>query len=95
MILLTSAPRAWANKVLQYLKIDDCFEIKFTGDQFKSKEDIFRILAQRYNPANITSIGDQEKTDLLPAQELGMRTLKINNPTEIEDMMYIGGILAH
>ena len=95
MILLTAAPNIWAKNVLAFLGVDNCFEVQYTGEQFQSKEEIFRMLAKRYKPGRMISIGDQDETDILPAQKYGITTLKINNPDYIEQMRDFGLIASH
>lgn len=82
-ILLTSAPRIWAKRVLSFLGLTEQFEEIFTGDQYKNKSEIFQMLAARYNPNNITSVGDQEKTDIEPAQQVGIKGILILKPSDI------------
>jgi len=80
--VLTAAPKVWAEKVLSFLQIRGLFaEALFTGDLTVHKPDqqAFLQLAQFWNlePTAILAIGDQEKTDILPAKSLGMQTLRI------------------
>jgi len=84
LILLTSAPQIWANNVMDFLGIMEDFEAIYTGEQFDKKERIFTMLAARYKPKNITSIGDQERTDIKPARDLGMNTLLITGPNDLD-----------
>lgn len=44
------------------------------------------LLAGRYKPENIISVGDQYETDLKPAQKLGMRTLQVKNPKDLKPL---------
>lgn len=83
LVLLTSAPRVWAKKVLEFLEVSDLFETIYTGDQYKTKKDIFQILASRYKPENILSVGDQKNTDIIPAQELGMKGFLLSKPDDL------------
>ena len=92
---MTSAPRVWAKNVLAFLGVTDCFEAIYTGDQFQTKEDVFKMLAGRYNPSQMLSVGDQEETDIIPARKYGISGFQVKNPQDLEDIMYIGGILAH
>ncbi|QQG44206.1 MAG: HAD hydrolase-like protein [Candidatus Roizmanbacteria bacterium] len=84
LVLLTSAPRIWAQQVLKFLRVKDCFESLYTGEQYGRKDEIFLILAGRYQPENIISIGDQVTTDIDPAQQLGMETLLVKDPKDLE-----------
>lgn len=100
-ILLTSAPRIWANNVLAYLGADRYFEAIYTGEQYGTKAEIFRILAGRYNPDKMLSVGDQEETDILPALQCGMNEWLIENPNDLKDLlirkelMYVWPIWCH
>ncbi len=83
LILLTSAPSVWQEKVIEYLGLTGKFETIYTGTDFSTKEEIFAILSQRYNPNKMISIGDQEKTDITPAQKYGIKGLLVKNPKDI------------
>lgn len=81
-LLLTAAPRMWADKVLQHLNIADVFgENIITGEPDIRKPDpaVFLQAAKQLDthPANITSIGDQNYSDIVPAKSLGMTTVII------------------
>jgi FMN phosphatase YigB (HAD superfamily) len=82
-ILLTAAPRIWAEKVLNYIGVSELFEVKYTGDQFGTKAEIFEMLAGRYQPENIISVGDQEQTDIVPAQKFGISGILVQNPPDL------------
>lgn len=80
--LLTTAPRVWAIKVLAYLNIEDAFDDRiYTGEPDLRKPDpqVFQNIADDFEvkPSQVFSIGDQEKTDIAPAQAIGMRTIRI------------------
>lgn len=83
LILVTSAPRVWQKQVIEYLGLEDSFETIYTGEQFGTKDEIFRMLAKRYKPENMLSVGDQEKTDILPANALGMKTFLVSSPADL------------
>lgn len=72
LILLTAAPRAWAKNVLEYLGLEDAFEAVYSGESYGRKQEVMEVLAGRYNPSNMVSIGDQMTSDILPAEALGM-----------------------
>jgi putative hydrolase of the HAD superfamily len=81
-LLLTAAPQAWASKVLRYLNIADIFgENIITGEPDIRKPDpaVFLQAAKQLgaHPSNITSIGDQNYSDIVPAKSLGMTTILI------------------
>jgi FMN phosphatase YigB (HAD superfamily) len=88
LILLTSAPKIWAEKVLTFLGIKDKFETIYSGEDYKFKTEIFQKISRLYQPENITSVGDQEKTDIQPAADLGFKTLLIKNPQDISLISY-------
>ena len=82
--LLTAAPKIWTERVLKHLNVDTLFapNILF-GDQdirkpdpqaFQQAADILAV-----SPRRLVSVGDQEHTDILPAQSLGMLTVRIGN----------------
>ncbi len=84
LILLTSAPRVWQEKVIKYLGIGGLFESIYTGEDFGTKEEIFAMLSERYIPNRMVSIGDQENTDIIPAQKYGIKGLLIKNPEDLQ-----------
>jgi FMN phosphatase YigB (HAD superfamily) len=88
-ILLTSAPRIWAERVLDYLEITDVFEQVFTAEEYGSKEEVFAIMAGRYEPSNIVSIGDQESTDILPAKKYGINGFLVTSPSDFDELVTI------
>jgi len=83
LILLTSAPKIWTQRVLKYLKLSNDFESIYSGEQFDQKEEIFKILAKRYKPENIISVGNQPDSDIKPAQKLGMKAFLIKTPRDL------------
>lgn len=88
--LLTAAPRIWATRVLSFLDIDSVFgEMVFTGepDERKPNPVVFQNIATVFNenPKNIFSIGDQEDSDILPAKQVGMRTVRIGSSETAAD----------
>lgn len=89
LILVTSAPRVWMKRVLETLGIQDAFELIFTGEQFGTKNEIFKRLAGWYVPSNVVSIGDQEKTDITPAKAYGFRTLLVTSPAEVSNILNV------
>jgi putative hydrolase of the HAD superfamily len=79
-LLLTAAPRTWAQKVLEHLGLSDVFgENIITGDPDirKPNPQVFSLAAAKLgvHPSKIVSVGDQNETDILPAKSLGMTTL--------------------
>lgn len=86
-ILLTAAPQAWALNLLEYLDVCALFEKVYTGEMYGTKDEIFGMLAARYKPENMLSIGDQQKTDIEPAQKLGMKTLLVTSPLDLKQIL--------
>ena len=85
--LLTSAPRVWATRVLNYIDIVNTFDnLLFTGEPDIRKPNpkvflgIARILG--LSASQIVSIGDQEYSDIIPAKEVGMRTVRIGKDVQ-------------
>lgn len=87
LVLLTSAPKIWQQRVINYLGLNEAFEVVYTGESYGKKDEIFNILSQRYNSENITSVGDQEKTDIIPAKQVGIKGLLVNNPNDVEKLL--------
>lgn len=80
--LLTSAPRVWATRVLEYIDVVNMFDdLIFTGepDIRKPNPKVFLAIAKilGLDTSQIVSIGDQEYSDIIPAKEVGMRTVRI------------------
>ena len=89
--VLTAAPRIWAERVLEALQVREIFgQALFTGDPDTRKPDpkAFEQFVDlwKLDPEEILSIGDQEFSDILPAQAIGMKTLRIakNAQTQAE-----------
>lgn len=87
LILLTSAPSVWQIKVIEYLGLSKLFESVFTGENFLDKGEVFKLLSLKYNSQNLISIGDQEKTDIIPAKNFGIRGVLIDSPKKIEMLL--------
>ena len=86
LILLTSSPKIWQEKVIRYLGLDNVFESIYTGEEFGKKDEIFKLLSEKYIPSEIISIGDQKKTDIDPALEYGIKGILIKNPNDLEKL---------
>jgi FMN phosphatase YigB (HAD superfamily) len=89
--VLTSAPRVWAVNALKYLKVYNSVKnALFTGepDIRKPNPEAFMQIADFFGvpPQRIYSVGDQEKTDIIPAKSLGMKTILIGGKSEIADI---------
>ncbi len=82
--VLTASPRVWAEKALSYLGIrEHVGERLFTGepDERKPSPLAFQTVlsALGAKPENSLSVGDQIRTDILPAKSLGMRTVLVGS----------------
>lgn len=83
LILISDAPQIWIDNVLGQLGIAYLFEKEiFSGDgnNRKSFGNRFNSISQYYNilPERIISVGDQENTDIIPACNLGFKTILIS-----------------
>jgi len=87
LILLTGAPTVWQQTVLAYLGLEDHFSEIYTADTFKNKKEIFEKLALRFPPSNTLSVGDQLHTDIEPAAEVGLQTLHVKSPNDLETLL--------
>ncbi|HSX00008.1 MAG TPA: HAD family hydrolase [Patescibacteria group bacterium] len=90
--LLTAAPKIWAERVLEYLGVRSHFGTNvLCGDQDVRKPDpqVFQQVADMlgFRPEQLISIGDQEHTDILPAQTLGMITVRIGGYSTNADFL--------
>lgn len=84
--LLTAAPEVWAARVLDHLSVQPFFGTHILyGDQDvrKPNPQAFQQIADMLgvDPRSIISIGDQEYSDIVPAQTLGMLTVRIGANT--------------
>lgn len=85
--LLTSAPRVWASRVLRYIDVINKFDgLIFTGesDIRKPNPKVFLAIAKTLGLEGnqIVSIGDQEYSDIIPAKQVGMRTVRIGKDVQ-------------
>ncbi len=88
--ILTGAPKIWARKTLEYLKVYDIVaNTLFTGEPdirkpnplaFQQVLDYFRVL-----PEQAISIGDQESTDIIPARKLRIKTILLGSDCKSAD----------
>lgn len=82
--ILTQAPEIWARKVLKFLNISEHVGAKMTtGEQDLRKPDpkVFQNIADYFKVPNekVYSIGDQEHTDIIPAKNIGMKTVIVGS----------------
>jgi len=87
-LLLTSAPRIWADRVLELAGVRGLFEQEFTAENYTTKQTVFKMLAGRYDPSRVISIGDQEHSDILPARALGMQTKLVTSPRDLATLQW-------
>lgn len=90
-VVLTAAPRVWAERVLEYLDVAELFaERLLTGEPDVRKPDpaAFQQALELLEaaPEQAVSVGDQNHSDILPAKRLGMTTVRIG--PEIGDADY-------
>ena len=90
LVILTSAPRIWAESALKYLDVYDLFENNiFSGEPDIRKPNplVFQKILETYkiDPLNACSIGDQEKTDIIPAKSLGIKTIIVGSKSSYAD----------
>lgn len=83
-IVLTSGPAAWAKPALAYIGLGSFFgERIITGEQDirKPQHAVFEQAASMLgcDAAHVVSVGDQDATDIIPARELGMLTVRIGS----------------
>lgn len=87
--ILTTAPRIWADKVIDNLGIRDNFEYVQTGepDHRKPLKDAYWHLLDQMDikPERGIMIGDQEDHDIIPANEIGMKTVYLGGESDIAD----------
>jgi FMN phosphatase YigB (HAD superfamily) len=81
-VLLTAAPRVWAERVLRHLDVADIFGDRIISGEPDIRKPNARVFEQAAEllgtaPDHVLSVGDQHHTDILPAQSVGMRTLLI------------------
>ncbi len=90
MLLVTSAPALWKNKVLTFLGIDNSiFDIVMTTEDFETKEDVFRQISEIHPAIHGISVGDTESSDILPPKNLGFQTLHINDKNSLTDIHHL------
>ena len=91
--LLSDAPKIWISNVLKELDIERFFVgyiFSGEGDRRKGFGNAFSsIVAQLgIDPKNCISVGDQDRTDIIPAKEAGMRTIFVQHgePSTVADI---------
>lgn len=87
LILLTSAAKVWQEQVCSYLGISDLFKRVITGEDFTTKDEVFKELSNEFDATNSISVGDQLKTDIEPAEKYGFQTLLVNRPQDLQILL--------
>lgn len=89
LILLSDAPAVWIHNVLVELKLDDVFKgavFSGEGNRRKGFGNAFMAVAKtlKFKPKNCITVGDQERTDIIPAKELGMKAVFVHSQKKSE-----------
>ena len=82
-VLLSDAPKIWIENVLKKLNIYDSFSKNIFSGESEFRKGFNNGFTNVLNKMNLKSIdcisiGDQEKTDIIPAKKLGIKTIYIN-----------------
>lgn len=91
LVLLSDAPRVWINKVLQHLNIEKIFENSIYSGESNTRKELNNAFEELIKKLDIKEsecivIGDQEDTDILPAKQIGIKTVYIGkNKSTIAD----------
>lgn len=91
LVLLSAAPRVWVDRVLGYMGVAELFgERIFTGEPDIRKPNplAFQQILDTLGltPEAAVSVGDQEYTDIIPAQSLGLATVRIGTEKTAADI---------
>lgn len=83
LVILSDAPKIWIHNVLIELQIIDIFKnaiFSGEGDLRKGSENAFSNIVKllKVKPRDCIAVGDQERTDIIPAKKLGMRTIFVH-----------------
>lgn len=83
--ILSAAPGVWIERVLEHLEVRHMFGSSiFDGvsNVRKPSPEAFMQVADHWGlpPENVLMIGDQDDLDIIPAQSVGMMTLKVGEP---------------
>lgn len=86
-VLLSDAPRVWIDAILKHFNITNMFQNNiFSGesDIRKSHNNAFEGICKKINIKlnKCISVGDQEKTDIMPAKILGMTTVYVGEEND-------------
>ncbi|MEI6288331.1 MAG: HAD family hydrolase [bacterium] len=80
IILLSDSPKIWIENVLKELGLYDLLKNNIYSGESDFRKifgNIFNQILQKlnYNPKDCLMIGDQEKTDIIPAKKAGIKTI--------------------
>lgn len=79
LMVLTGAPKIWIDRVLEHLGIDrGFFDEIVTCEQYSTKAKFFEEVAGTLHGPTL-AIGDDIKSDVLPAIKAGMRGIGVDN----------------
>lgn len=83
LALVSDAPHIWVTNVLSALRVQEVFGERIfsgEGDQRKGFGNAFSSVARRLKvrPRHCIVVGDQERTDIVPAKRLGMRAVFVH-----------------
>lgn len=85
-IICTNSCKYHVKNVLFNLGINDLFYEIYCTDEFPDKRKIYELVLKKYKilPEQICVIGDNYEVDLLPAKQLGFKTIYISRKGEIK-----------
>ena len=83
LALLSNAPRAWINNVLEHLGVSNYFNGSIWTGESSIRKPLPKSYLQIAKAMNvkieeIIMIGDEEKNDIIIPKQLGMTTVRIN-----------------
>jgi FMN phosphatase YigB (HAD superfamily) len=83
LVILSDAPNIWISNVLNFLNLKNIFKNDVYSGESNNRKDYgnaFKPLIKKlkYAPKDCVVIGDQEKTDIVPAKEMGATTVFIS-----------------
>ena len=62
----------------------DYFEAVYTAEDFGLKAEVLERIQRENVESGVLSVGDQLKTDIIPALRLGMKAVLVINPSDSE-----------
>lgn len=90
IFLVTAAPKIWAVKALDFMALNKYFRQILALEDFGSskKEAFSRIQMESWIEVNrFISVGDQMHSDIIPAEELWMRSLHITSQQDLLNLI--------